>query len=195
MGVARDAERDRGCRLNHARLRPAVTAEELLDLVDEHDVVVGTATRAEIHRRGHRHRAVHVLVFDAAGQIYVQRRSWMKDCSPGLWDTSAAGHVDCGEAYADAAHRELAEELGLAPSAPLEMLFALDASPATGNEFVRVYRALANEEVVPDPVEIIDGRWLEPAALNHWLARDPGAFTTTFRRIWQQLPTTKTASR
>lgn len=194
MGRARDAERDRGCRLNDARLRIAVTAEEILDVVDEYDVVVGSATRAEIHRRGLRHRAVHVLVYDPAGQIYVQRRSWTKDCSPGLWDTSAAGHVDRGETYADAARRELAEELAVAPTAPLDMLFALDASRDTGNECVRVYRTLTSDEIVPDPSEIIDGRWLEPAALNRWLACDPGAFTPTFRRIWRQLPSGATVA-
>ncbi len=194
MGHARCTERDCGRRLNDACLRITVTAEEILDVVDECDVVVGSATRAEVHRRGLRHRAVHVLVFDPAGQIYLQRRSWTKDCSPGLWDTSAAGHVDRGETYADAARRELAEELALEPAAPLELLFALDASRDTGNECVRVYRALANDEIVPDPVEIIDGCWLEPMALNRWLARDPDAFTPTFRLIWEQLPGSATAA-
>lgn len=164
-----------------------MTAEEILDIVDAHDVIVGAATRDEIHRHGHRHRAVHVLVFDPDGRIYVQRRSWTKDCSPGRWDTSAAGHVDHGESYAAAARRELAEELGLAPAEPLESLFALAAAPATGNEFVHVYRALARTAVVPDPVEIIDGRWLEPAALERWLAQEPAVFTRTFHLIWQRL--------
>lgn len=164
-----------------------MTAEEVLDVVDADDVVVGAATRGEIHRHGHRHRAVHVLVYDASGKIYVQRRSWTKDCSPGLWDTSAAGHVDRGESYADAAQRELAEELGVVSADPLQLLFALAAAPATGNEFVRVYRALTDAPVVPDPLEIIDGRWLEPAALEHWLAREPRAFTRTFHLIWRQL--------
>ena len=51
MGHARCTERDRGCRLNDACLRITVTAEEILDVVDERDVVVGSATRAEVHRR------------------------------------------------------------------------------------------------------------------------------------------------
>jgi isopentenyl-diphosphate delta-isomerase type 1 len=174
--------------LSDARLHAAVTAEEVLDVVDADDVVVGAATRGEIHRRGYRHRAVHVLVYDPAGQIYVQRRSWTKDCSPGLWDTSAAGHVDHGETYAAAAERELAEELGVVSAEPLQALFALAAAPATGYEFVRVYRALTRAPVVPDPLEIIDGRWLEPAALERWLAREPDAFTPTFHLIWRQLP-------
>ncbi len=187
MGCARGAERHGGCGLSHVRLPVAVTAEEVLDVVDEGDVVVGKATRGEIHRRGHRHRAVHVLVYDPAGRIYVQRRSWTKDCSPGLWDTSAAGHVDHGESYAAAARRELAEELGVESSEPLQLLFALAAAPATGNEFVRVYRALTSAPVVPDPNEIIDGRWLEPAALERWLSGEPAAFTRTFHLIWRQL--------
>lgn len=170
-----------------------MTAEEVLDVVDADDIVIGTATRGEIHRCGHRHRAVHVLVYDSAGKIYLQRRSWTKDCSPGLWDTSAAGHVDHGETYADAARRELAEELGVESAEPLQPLFALAAAADTGNEFVRVYRALTHEPVVPDPLEIIDGRWLDPTALDRWLAREPRAFTRTFHLIWRQLAPCTTA--
>lgn len=171
-----------------------MTAEELLDVVDADDIVIGTATRSEVHRRGVRHRAVHILVYNSAGHVYVQRRSWTKDCSPGLWDTSAAGHVDHGETYAQAAQRELVEELGVASAEPLQALFALRAAPATGNEFVRVYRAFTHTPLIPDPLEIIDGRWLEPAALGHWLAREPDAFTRTFHVIWRQLSPTPTSS-
>ena len=92
-----------------------------------------------------------------------------------------------GESYAAAARRELAEELGVESSEPLQLLFALAAAPATGNEFVRVYRALTSAPVVPDPNEIIDGRWLEPAALERWLSGEPAAFTRTFHLIWRQL--------
>ena len=100
-----------------------MTGEELFDVVNERDEVIGVAPRAQVHAEGLRHRAAHVLVFNPEGRLFVQRRSFAKDNSPGCWDTSAAGHLDAGEDYHAAALRELGEELGVAPDAPLEALF------------------------------------------------------------------------
>ena len=85
--------------------------EELLSVVDEHDRVVGYRERGEVHRLGLRHRAVHVMVFNRRGEVFLQKRSLNKDEFPGLWDSSAAGHLAPGEGYAECALRELEEEL------------------------------------------------------------------------------------
>jgi len=164
-----------------------VAAEEIFDVVNDVDEVIGTATRAEVHAKGLRHRAVHILVFNRSGEIYLQKRSLDKGCSPGLWDTSAAGHVESEESYALAAGRELHEELGLPEDTVLEELFKLSASSATGFEFVHVFRCVATTIVVPDPVEIMEGRWIEPHSLARWIARDRSEFTTTFQEICVKL--------
>jgi isopentenyldiphosphate isomerase len=88
-------------------------ADELLPVVDDNDVVQGVRRRGDIHALGLPHRAVHVLVFDAQGRLFLQLRSNNKDTHPGKWTTSACGHVDPDEDYAEAASRELQEELGL----------------------------------------------------------------------------------
>src|ERR1041384_1701595 len=87
-------------------------SEEWFDVVNVRDEVVGRALRREVHARGLWHRAIHVLVFNAAGQVFLQKRSMLKDLSPGLWDSSCSGHLDAGEDYDGAAVRELAEEIG-----------------------------------------------------------------------------------
>jgi isopentenyl-diphosphate delta-isomerase len=158
--------------------------EEVLDVVDLNDQVVGTATRTTVHSQCYRHRAVHILVFDAVHRIYLQKRSMTKDNSPGLWDTSAAGHVDSGESYRVAANRELAEELGLPIDCDLDELFKLDAKAATGLEFAVVYRHDTALEPIPDPIEITEGRWVDGDTLNQWLDDYPNEFTQTFREIW-----------
>ena len=43
---------------------------ELLPVVDSEDRVVGSARRDEVHQKGLRHRAVHVLIFDGDGQFF-----------------------------------------------------------------------------------------------------------------------------
>jgi hypothetical protein len=46
-----------------------------------------------------KHRAVHILVFNARGQVFLQKRSLKKDLHPGVWDSSTSGHLDTGEDY------------------------------------------------------------------------------------------------
>jgi isopentenyl-diphosphate Delta-isomerase len=161
---------------------PLDSGADLLDVVDADDRVVGQATRADVHRRQLLHRAVHILVTNAQGALYVQQRALTKDCQPGLWDTSAAGHVDSGESYAAAAVRELSEELGIVDAAPC-FLHALPASRETGFEFVHAYHCATACEPRPDPVEIARGGWWSLSALAAWIAADPAAFTAVFREL------------
>ena len=67
---------------------------ELFDVVDEHDRVIGVEPRGVVHARDLRHRAVHLFVFNAAGELFLQKRSAWKDRHPGKWDSSASGHLD-----------------------------------------------------------------------------------------------------
>src|SRR6267378_921608 len=106
-------------------------AEEIFDVVDERDEVIGKKPRNEVHRLGLMHRATHVLVFNKRGQIFLQKRSMKKDRQPGLWDSSASGHLGSGEDYDACAARELREELGLRVSEVPRRLFKLPASHET----------------------------------------------------------------
>ena len=88
-------------------------SEEIFDVVNAQDEVVGHRVRHEVHRLGLMHRAVHVLVFNAQGEVFLQKRSLKKDIAAGKWDSSSSGHLDRGEAYDDCAVREVREEIGL----------------------------------------------------------------------------------
>src|SRR5436190_11834879 len=114
--------------------------EEIFDVVNERDEVIGQKPRSEIHRLKLKHRAVHVLVFNARGELFLQKRSMKKDCQPGAWDSSASGHLECGEDYDVCAVREVREELGVDLGATPQRLFKIDACLETGQEFVWVYR-------------------------------------------------------
>src|SRR5205823_13805800 len=77
------------------------------------DRILRHAARSELHGDNLCHRAVHILIFNETGELYLQRRSRSKDRHPLLWDSSAAGHVMAGESYDETAKRELQEELGI----------------------------------------------------------------------------------
>src|ERR1043166_7202136 len=87
--------------------------EDIFDVVNERDEVIGSRPRSEVHRLGLLHRVVHILVSNSRAEIFLQKRSMKKDRQPGLWDSSASGHVDSGEDYDTCAVRELQEEIGL----------------------------------------------------------------------------------
>lgn len=87
--------------------------EERLDVINEQDEVVGSATKPEIFSQRLRHRVVHIFLFDRAGNIALQKRSSTVRYCPDHWCSSAAGHVQAGESYMEAALRELQEEIGV----------------------------------------------------------------------------------
>src|SRR5215467_4029102 len=131
--------------------------EEIFDVVNELDEVVDHKPRSEVHRLGLMHRAVHVLVFNSHGEVFLQKRSMSKDRQPGLWDSSASGHLEMGESYDACAVRELREEIGLCLSATPQRLFKLPASEATDQEHVWIYHCIANGPFTLHPEEIERG--------------------------------------
>ena len=170
--------------------------DEIFDVVNKRDEVIGRRPRSEVHRLGLLHRAVHVLVFNARGQTFLQKRSLTKDREPGKWDSSTSGHLDSGEDYDACAVRELHEEIGLVMNAgtvatraspPLQKLLKIAACPETDQEFVWVYRCQAEGPFRLHPDEIESGGWFAPDKISSWLARKPEDFASAFRLIWRTL--------
>jgi isopentenyl-diphosphate delta-isomerase type 1 len=139
---------------------------EYFELVDVQGAPIGCATRAACHHNpALLHRVVHVLVWDAAGRLYLQKRAQHKDMQPGKWDTSVGGHVQPGETAEQAARREMREELGLREQLPLVCVHEyLWRSPAE-SEYVTTYACVFAGVPQPAPDEIDEGRWWTAAEL------------------------------
>lgn len=88
-------------------------ADTPIQIVNESDEPVGAGTIAEVRKSGAIHRIARIMVEDDRGRVLLQKRSQAMQAWPGYWDNSAAGHVDDGESYEQAAKRELKEEIGL----------------------------------------------------------------------------------
>lgn len=161
-------------------------SEDLFDVVDANDEVIRVESRSVVHRERLMHRAVHVFVFNGAGQLFLQRRSMNKDSAPGKWVSSCSGHVDSGEDYDTAAPRELQEEIGLANPEGLERVFKESPCPQTGHEFVWVYRCISNGPFTLDPEEVSEGKWVDIDALNHWVEERPRDFAWSFVHLWEK---------
>ncbi len=170
-------------------VRPPPTAATANDLagrfavVDAADHVTGAAPRSEVHGNNLLHRAVHLLLRNDRGEIFLQKRSPLKDRHPGVWDSSAAGHVDEGEDYDVTAQRELKEELGVA--AELTRVLKLPASARTGQEFIWLYCGRHNGPFRLAHSEIELGEFFPPEVITAWLHARPDDFAPGFVECWE----------
>lgn len=158
--------------------------EDIFDIVDENDQVIGSAPRSEVHASGARHRAVHIFVFNSQGEILLQLRSASKDKHPNTWDTSCCGHVDSGETYDIAAGREFQEELG---PEKLPEFHAIDKCPPceeTGQEFVKVYKCFSEGPFNPCPKEIDELRWISPTDMEQEFIKAPETYAPALPYLW-----------
>jgi 8-oxo-dGTP pyrophosphatase MutT (NUDIX family) len=142
-----------------------LNADEILDVVDAEDHVVGQAPRAEVMAKRLRHRCVFILATDADGRIFVHRRTPQKIVFPSLYDVFVGGVVGTGETYDEAARREAEEELGVTGIEP-EHLFTFLYTSADHEWFSAVYRATTPVTVSPQREEVAWHAFLTEAELE-----------------------------
>jgi isopentenyldiphosphate isomerase len=117
---------------------PTPPGEEIVDLVDEENRVIGSATRREVRSRNLLHRGVGIICWNSRRELYVHRRTLTKDVFPGMYDMLVGGVVGAGESYESAARREIAEELGIEGPEPTPLFHHLYQGPKN-RSWVAVY--------------------------------------------------------
>jgi isopentenyldiphosphate isomerase len=140
--------------------------EELLDLIDDKDVVIGQKSRTNIYAEGLKNfRVVNVFLRNSEGRLWIPRRTAHKTLFPLHLDMSAAGHVASGETYDDAFKRETQEELNIDVDAvPWKMLGK--ASPRDGlSAFQQVYEVISDRDPDFNLDDFVEGYWLTPREL------------------------------
>lgn len=163
--------------------------DELFDVTDEQDNVIGQKPRWEVHQKNLLHRAVHIWVYRPDGKLVVHVRSETKDQYPSCFTSSASGHLDVGEDYLTAAHRELQEELGIA--AELEFLLKLPAGPQTAYEHTVVYQTVTDLELTPEAEEIAELKLFTMEQVQQMVNESPEQFTPPFVEIVKALVGTR----
>jgi len=137
----------------------AASDAELIAWVDEQDRVLGALPRAELRSRGLIGRGTFILLFNAAGELCVHRRTLSKAVYPGYWDIAVGGMVAAGESYALSAERELAEELGIR-DAVLRDHGRFFFDQPENRIWCGVFSAVSDAPAVLQPEEVLEARFM-----------------------------------
>jgi isopentenyl-diphosphate Delta-isomerase len=165
--------------------------QETLDVVDEHNQVIGQASRQEIHNKHLLHRAVHLILVSPNRHFLLQKRAASRPTYPGRWDSSVSGHVQAGASFEETVYREAHEEIGFEQAAPIPLLL-IEGSPDTDQEWIQFY---VQEVTTPPAVhshspEIEDLQWWPEQKLVDALVNQPDQFTPAFSILfflWRQM--------
>ena len=168
--------------------------DDLLILVDGRDREIGTATKLQAHVEGTLHRAFSVVLLrdGAEGpELLLAKRSMAKYHSGGLWANSCCSHPRVGEETIEAAYRRVHEELGCDAVDLREIAaFAYRAEFDNGlceHEFDHVVIGRCKGDIVPDPAEASDVRWIDFDTLASELMSEPTKFA-----VWAPIVFTMT---
>ncbi|MFI8502792.1 NUDIX domain-containing protein [Streptomyces sp. NPDC085524] len=129
-------------------------ADEVLDVVDRDDRVVGRARRGAVYAKGLIHRCVFVRARDAEGRIFVHRRTASKLVFPSYYDMFVGGVLGAGESYEEAALREAEEELGVRGLPQPEPLFKFLYEGPGGSWWSYVHEVRCEAAVRPQESEV-----------------------------------------
>jgi isopentenyl-diphosphate delta-isomerase len=167
---------------------------ELVVLLDEQGVAIGTAAKSEVHHAATPlHLAFSCYVLDEEGRLLVTQRALAKRSFPGVWTNSCCGHPGPGEPLGDAVRRRARDELGLGLDGLRLVLprFRYTAEMADGlreNELCPVFVARAVGEVVRDPAEVEDHEWVPWPAFRDQVLSGGRAVSSWCREQVEQLP-------
>jgi 8-oxo-dGTP pyrophosphatase MutT (NUDIX family) len=148
--------------------------DELVDIVDEFDHVVDSVPRRVMRAERLRHRAVFIAVVDGMGRLLVHRRSPAKDVWPGWCDIAVGGVVGAGETYLEAAHRELAEEIGVTTETLAELDLG-ESRPYDDDQvslLARCYLVTSEGPFTFDDGEVVEAWWVHRDELDDLLVRE-----------------------
>lgn len=161
-------------------------AEEMVTIYDERARPVGSAPRSVMRRENLRHGGTGILVTNSAGQVYVHRRTEVKDVYPGYYDLAAGGVIAVGEQPLESARRELAEELGIT-DVDLEFLGEYDFRDERLNLHAWLYRVVWDGPVTHQASEVAWGGWLDVAQVRGLIDDPQVKVMPDAVTLWQQV--------
>lgn len=159
---------------------------EQVILVNESDEAIGTMDKLEAHLKGALHRAFSILLFNSRGEVLLQKRSWKKYHSPGLWTNTCCSHPGPGETLETATTRKLAQEMGITADIDFAYKFTYKVNLENGlieHECDHVFVGKFEGVPIINLEEVEDWRFAPIDQLRKDVLATPGLYTQWFRLI------------
>lgn len=158
-------------------------AEEVVILVDASDRPIGTQAKLAAHVEGNMHRAISIFLFNADGDMLLQRRAATKYHAGLKWANACCSHPRLNEAPIDAAARRLGEELNI--TVPLVSAFQTSYRAEVGNgliehEYVHAFVGYAEDVPLPNPDEVCETAFMPLAQIFQRSQQEPERFAPWF---------------
>ena len=138
----------------------------MIDVFDDDENYVDTVTKSVAREQNLPRRGTDVLVFNPKGELLIHKRAPDKRSYANQWDFRITGWVISPETTAEAAMRELEEEIG-ARDTEVKFLFKYRLLFGyINNDFSYVYSTVYDGKITIEEDEISEYRWINPAELE-----------------------------
>jgi len=156
--------------------------QEILDVVNENNEITGQEERKTVHEKGLWHRVVRILLSNQKGELLLQKRKKTTDINPGVWSSSAAGHLNAGEDYLHAGKRELMEELGI--ETELSELGREKVDIPNDRTFARYYIGECDGDFKARGAEFSEAGFFHVEKIKEMMKENPEKFSPNFLRLF-----------
>lgn len=156
----------------------------MLQIFDENKKPLGLADRKDVHSKGLFHEAVHVLLFNSKGEMFLGLRAKDKDINPGKWSTFGE-HKKPGESDEAAMRRGLKEELGITEKIPLEFVGEFLMKNPKDRQFSLIYKAVFDGKVMFADNEMEEGRFFPVSEVGRMVAEERDKCSPNFLQVWE----------
>lgn len=158
-------------------------SEEILDIVDENDNVIGKDTRYNIHHSRSWHRGIHVIVLNGKGEMLLQLRGSDRDKYPNTYDLSVSEHSTPGESYEQAAKRGLIEELGITDATPRKILHLRMEYGPCDRSITVLFKLIYDGKIKMDERETVSTKFIPVDEVKKMINDDKVKFAFWAREI------------
>ena len=161
--------------------------EEEVILVNSKDKILGTMPKMEAHKKGILHRAFSIFILNSNKELLLQKRSYNKYHSPGLWTNTCCSHQRIDETSIEAGNRRLMEEMGI--KTDLQEVFTFKYKTKFNNgltehEFDHVLFGHTDESPKINLNEVCEWKWSDIEFIKNDILMNPNIYTVWFTIIF-----------
>jgi isopentenyldiphosphate isomerase len=169
------------------KLTNSITDEQL-DIINEHNEVIGTIGKSVAHKNGSLHRIVIGELINKKGEwCFVKQAGDRQD--PDQYVSPIGGHVGAGESVKDAMIRECQEEVGFSPT-DLEFvgqtIYNRQVIGRKENHLFLIYKIKCDQAITLNH-ESVGYKWFTKDEIKKSLKNNPKLFGDAWHHVFKNI--------